>query len=669
LTSNANPIYDWEFVRAKSGKSVTQTMLEAALEYAEKGWPIFPCQPNGALTKDGKADKSPLTKHGVLDATTDTQQITTWWTKTPDANIGFSPGSLNWVTLDYDPGHDMKELEANVGKIPPTQLVSLTPRGGRHETFALGDGEYIKASASKIAEHVDVRSLNSYVILPPSKTVDGSYTWQSRGKPHYRTDEMYRAMASAKSKHEDRDTWLIDADAPQNISEATRWLREKARVAIETQGGDHTTYATAAMMKGYGISQDMALDLMLENWNERCQPPWPIEELEVKVENAYAYNTSPPGNLTAAYRAARARADFDFTDAPLPTGRESVAAGFRMANRKALVHVRPPEWLIEDFIPQDAYAMLFGAYSTFKTFIALDIALTIARGFNTNTTMWQCPNPGPVLFAAGEGRSSMAKRVAAWERVHNHGAMVESFVLADPVLRIDASEEVVHSFLELALSFHKEYAMTIIDTLGRSMAGADENSQQAASAFTAMADLLRAELGCTVLASHHTGHAEGKRARGSSLFGADPDTLVRIDRKDKERLVGLTMTKQKDAPEWEGPKWVMANGVILPNDAGDSLVIVPADQPAKVTDKDVEVEVEKLALIDRAVGEALKANPSRWWTQKDLAIMIAHSTPGPGAGRLQIAYLPTLRDDHSSIAHRCFDPTRTQGQGQWQWRA
>ena len=35
------------------------TLLEAALSYARRGWPVFPCQAR---------DKDPLTKHGFKDA-------------------------------------------------------------------------------------------------------------------------------------------------------------------------------------------------------------------------------------------------------------------------------------------------------------------------------------------------------------------------------------------------------------------------------------------------------------------------------------------------------------------------------------------------------------------------------------------------------------------------
>ena len=38
-----------------------------------------------------------------------------------------------------------------------------------------------------------------------------------------------------------------------------------------------------------------ALALLLDHWNDQCQPPWAPEELDTKVQNAYRYGQSPPG--------------------------------------------------------------------------------------------------------------------------------------------------------------------------------------------------------------------------------------------------------------------------------------------------------------------------------------------------------------------------------------
>ncbi|MCH8113114.1 MAG: bifunctional DNA primase/polymerase, partial [Proteobacteria bacterium] len=240
-------------------------MLTAALAYAKRGWPIFPCRPG---------TKVPLTKNGVLNATTNPQQIDKWWTATPDANIGLDVGGANMLALDYDPGFNLEVLENNVGPIPKTGLRCRTPRGGQHCYLTIGVDECVPASTSKLAPHVDVRSFHSYTLLPPSKTKDGSYTWIEDGPPAWRSERIFQATATGRSKSEDRDEWTIEPDLDENIALATKWLQSDAKVAVEGQGGDHCAYATAAMMKSYGLSPELALELMLENWNPRCNPPW-----------------------------------------------------------------------------------------------------------------------------------------------------------------------------------------------------------------------------------------------------------------------------------------------------------------------------------------------------------------------------------------------------------
>ena len=168
-------------------------MLEHALAYARKGWPVFPCNPDPDPEKakrpmvagaDRGADGKKIEKTGGLyRATTDEAQIREWWGKTPDALIGVPTGAKIglWV-LDFDPkGETVAEVEARaieaVGELPIGPR-TVTQSGGSHLWFLLPDGEMPKNSAKRL-HNVDWRAEGGYVVVPPSRMRDGkSYEWE-----------------------------------------------------------------------------------------------------------------------------------------------------------------------------------------------------------------------------------------------------------------------------------------------------------------------------------------------------------------------------------------------------------------------------------------------------------------------------------------------------------
>jgi Bifunctional DNA primase/polymerase, N-terminal len=157
------------------------TVPEAALDYARRGTPIFPCYP---------IDKKPLTPHGFKDATTDEAQIRAWWTRWPNAMIGMPTGTksgMNAIDLDLDPAKGLDgraaldRLTAYHGPLPPT-WETVTPRGGEHKIFAHNPNVEVRNSASKIGPGIDVRGEGGYIILPPSQTATGgTYQWKPGG--------------------------------------------------------------------------------------------------------------------------------------------------------------------------------------------------------------------------------------------------------------------------------------------------------------------------------------------------------------------------------------------------------------------------------------------------------------------------------------------------------
>src|SRR5438105_619704 len=125
--------------------SGTDGLLDAALRYAELGYPVFPCAPG---------DGTPLTEHGFLDATTDAGPIEGWWARHPLANVAIAAAELLVVDVDpRDDGGDNPWLQDD-----PEKLLALaaaptarTPRGGRHHVFRRPLPKPWRCSVGKLA--------------------------------------------------------------------------------------------------------------------------------------------------------------------------------------------------------------------------------------------------------------------------------------------------------------------------------------------------------------------------------------------------------------------------------------------------------------------------------------------------------------------------------------
>lgn len=165
---------------------------EAALEYASRGWAVFPLIPR---------DKRPLipqSRPGANDggfhlATTDAAQIDAWWRATPHANIGLRCGAASGVfVLDLDnAGAEaaLRLLAQHAERDLPDTLSQRTGKG-RHLVFAHTDGvtrrlgNYLLGGKRIPCPGFDVCGEGGYVILPPSVHPNGRiYAWDDVGAP------------------------------------------------------------------------------------------------------------------------------------------------------------------------------------------------------------------------------------------------------------------------------------------------------------------------------------------------------------------------------------------------------------------------------------------------------------------------------------------------------
>ncbi len=80
------------------------------------------------------------------------------------------------------------------------------------------------------------------------------------------------------------------------IERARRYLAS-VPPAVSGQHGDvHTFKVCCRLIRGFALEDDQALRL-LEEWNERCLPPWTTAELVDKLRRAARYGREPIGGL------------------------------------------------------------------------------------------------------------------------------------------------------------------------------------------------------------------------------------------------------------------------------------------------------------------------------------------------------------------------------------
>jgi hypothetical protein len=140
-------------------------VLEAALHYAGRGIPVFPCN----------IQKRPLTVQGFKDASTDKAQIRAWWEQHPNAIIGLPTGAasgLAVIDLDHKPNKFGIErngsqalLEITQGEILPDTVEARTPTGGRH-IYVRNQPGFKCSTDDELG--IDVRAEGGYVCVPPS---------------------------------------------------------------------------------------------------------------------------------------------------------------------------------------------------------------------------------------------------------------------------------------------------------------------------------------------------------------------------------------------------------------------------------------------------------------------------------------------------------------------
>lgn len=323
---------------------------------------VFPLIANGKL---------PAIKAWPAKATLDPEEAATLF-RAEDQNIGAATAGLLVLDVDTKAGKAGAASFAELDLLHGTQdwtatLTARTASGGLHLYFRLPPGAQVRNSSGKLGPGLDVRGLGGFVVAPGS-TIDGRpYEWVNELPIAPAPLWLVELAGATATVERGTDHQAIGPlDSPGTLERARRLLRDQDP-AIEGSGGDAHTFATAAKVKDLGVSELACLELMAEEWNGRCEPPWPFEDLAQKIANAYTYGKSAIGYKNP---------ENDF--GPVSEGTTLAPTSPSAFGDDEEIPER--EWLVEGLIPLLESTLLTGDGGVGKTNLIMQIATAIALG-------------------------------------------------------------------------------------------------------------------------------------------------------------------------------------------------------------------------------------------------------------------------------------------------
>jgi hypothetical protein len=248
---------------------VPNPFLQAALKYRQMGYHPIPCRPK---------DKIPLLSWKDFQTTMPTdEQIQSWWSRTPDANVALVLGRGTFA-VDLDGGDDAEQLLANAG-------IALPPGAPRSRT---GSGYHVfLTSYNAVPDRVGLLSTNGgkpqvdirgvgIVIAPPSVHPNGKvYEWiepLTVVKPPHTPLNLVDLIARAPVKEDSGTaTWAVQ--------QSRFWVADALRGVGEGQR-DQTCTRLAGYFLQKGIPEEAVTALLSESFGRACVPPFSSRDVE-----------------------------------------------------------------------------------------------------------------------------------------------------------------------------------------------------------------------------------------------------------------------------------------------------------------------------------------------------------------------------------------------------
>lgn len=281
---------------------------------------------------------------------------------------------------------------------------------------------------------------------------------------------------------------------------------------------------------------------------------------------------------------------------------------FVLHSYREMLTAHPAKWMVKGLIPDEGVGVLYGASGSGKTFLVLDLALSIGRG--EAWAGFKVPRARPVVYCALEAGAGINKRLKA-----AHVACGESADAQGPNLQVllqgfDLTDlDNVKALGDVIVQQCGTGVLVVIDTLNRAAPGVDENSSQGVGMVIDGAQALAAQVGGLVLLVHHSGKDASKGMRGSSALHAGVDLAIEVAADGALRT--LKVAKNKDGEAGQQRTFSLQSVEVGVDDDGDPITscVVKFEQGSGRSLKDPSGKNQ--APVMQALKEAFQTAPQQ----------------------------------------------------------
>lgn len=234
------------------------------------------------------------------------------------------------------------------------------------------------------------------------------------------------------------------------------------------------------------------------------------------------------------------------------------------------------EQLIKGVLTACEMSLLLGESQSGKSFLAIDIAMAVARGME-----WfgRRVKQGGVVYQAGESAVGVRrKRFPAYRKHHEVAHEPLPVVLLQEPLDLFSSDDPTDAFIEECLHWSRTFPvplrLIVIDTFNKATPGANENDGKDMGIVLARCDRIKAATGAHVMLVHHL-NAGGTKARGHTSLFANVENVILTYRipdnsdADGRPIREWKISKQKDGEDGIAERFVLPQIEIGVDEDGD----------------------------------------------------------------------------------------------------